>query len=193
MIDNELFKFARIHYMAKLDYDLDRINQSRKDLVDYLESEYAKINMNLAKRIMIKRIRVSLVKNPYDQVGRKMASVTKDVFKEQVLKEFPFCFQFMKYMRIPDQFLKKEWIKKTLLYSPVIFALGGFVFRMTIYTNDMVSDVNVIQELIEFEKRFQTPTFSQFFKNRSESSNAVEKFFLEKFTNYGLPVLTEPC
>ena len=193
MIDNELFKFARIHYMAKLDYDLDRINQSRKDLVDYLESEYAKINMNLAKRIMIKRIRVSLVKNPYDQVGRKMASVTKDVFKEQVLKEFPLCFQFMKYMRIPDQFLKKEWIKKILLYSPVVFALGGFVFRMTIYTNDMVSDVHVIQELIEFENSFQTPTFSEFFKNRNESSIAVEKFFLEKFTNYGLPVLTEPC
>ena len=193
MIDNELFKFARNHYMAKLDYDLDRINQSRKDLVDYLESEYSKMNMNLAKRIMIKRIRVSLVKNPYDQVGRKMASVTKDVFKEQVLKEFPLCFQLVKYTRIPDQLLKKEWIKKTLLYSPVIFALGGFVFRMTIYTNDMVSDVNVIREFIEFEKRFQTPTFSQFFKNRSESSNAVEKFFLEKFTIHGLPFLTEPC
>ena len=57
----------------------------------------------------------------------------------------------------------------------------------------MVSDVNVIKELIQFEKNFQTPTFSQFFKNRNESSNALEKFFLEKFTNYGLPVLTEPC
>ena len=193
MIDNELFKLAKNHYMAKLDYDLDRINQSRKDLVGYLESEYAEMNTNSAKRIMIKRIRISLVKNPYDQVGRKMASVTKDIFKENVLKEFPLCFGLLKCMRIPDQFLKKEWIKRMLLYSPVIFALSGFVFRMTIYTNDMVSDVNVIQELLEFEKSFQTPTFSQFFKNRSESSNAVEQFFLEKFTNYGLPVLTEPC
>ena len=193
MIDNELFKLAKNHYMAKLDYDLDRINQSRKDLVGYLESEHAKLSKDSAKLSMIKKIRISLVKNPYDQVGRKMASDTKDIFKERVLKEFPPCFQLLKCMRVPDQLLKQEWIKKTLLYSPIIFALGGLVFRMGIYYNDMSSDIKVIQELSEFDKNYTTPTFSQFFKNKSESINALEKFFLEKFTNYGLPVLTEPC
>ena len=192
-IDNELFKLAKNHHMAKLDYDLDRINQSRKDLVVYLKSEHAKMNLNFAKRIMIKKIRISLVKNPYDQVGRQMASDTKDIFKENVLKEFPPCFQLLKCKRIPDLFLKQEWIKKTLLYSPVIFAIGGLVLRMGIYTNDMSSDIKVIQELAEFEKNFHTPTFSQFFNNRSESINTLETFFLENFTNYGLPVITEPC
>ena len=77
--------------------------------------------------------------------------------------------------------------------QPNFFALGGLVFRTGIYYNDMSSDVKVIQELSEFQTNYTTPTFSQFFKNKSESINALEKFFLEKFTNYGLPVLTEPC
>ena len=33
-----------------------------------------------------------------------------------------------------------------MLYSPTFLALGGTVFRMGIYTNDMVSDINVIKE-----------------------------------------------
>ena len=191
LIDNALFKLAQNHHKAKLDYDLDRIKDSQKDLAGYLESEHAKMNKGSAKLLMMKRIRVSLIRNPYDQVGRKMASDTKYIFKEHVLKEYPMCFQLLKCMRIPDQFLKQEWIKKILLYSPIIFALGGLVFRTCIYTNDMKSDIEVIKEFSEFEKNFSTPTFSQFFKN--ESVIALDKFFLEKFANHGLPVLTEPC
>ena len=191
LIDNALFKLAQNHHKAKLDYDLDKIKGSQKDLVGYLESEHAKMNKDSAKLLMMKRIRVSLIRNPYDQVGRKMASDTKDIFKEHVLKEFPPCFQLLKCMKIPDLFLKQEWIKKILLYCPIIFALGGLVFRMCIYTNDMKSDIEVIKEFSEFEKNFSTPTFSQFFKN--ESVKALDEFFLEKFANHGLPVLTEPC
>ena len=33
-----------------------------------------------------------------------------------------------------------------MLYSPTFLALGGTVFRMGIYTNDMVSEINVIKE-----------------------------------------------
>ena len=47
-IDNELYKLAKDHHSAKLDYDLDRINQSREDLIGYLESEHAKMNKDSA-------------------------------------------------------------------------------------------------------------------------------------------------
>ena len=142
---------------------------------------------------MIKRIRFSLVKNPYDQVGRKMAANTKDIFKENILEKFPPCFQLVKLMRIPDGFLKRKWIKNIMLYSPAFLALGGLVFRMGIYTNDMVSDINVIKELSHYETKFRTPIFSQLTDNRNDSAHALKTFAFEKFEKYGLPVLKEPC
>ena len=142
---------------------------------------------------MMKRIRFSLVKNPYDKVGRKMAADTKDIFKENILEKFPPCFQLVKLMRIPDGFLKRKWIKNIMLYSPAFLALGGLAFRMGIYTNDMVSDINVIKELSEYEIKFRTPIFSELTQNRTDSINALKTFALEKFEKYGLPVVTEPC
>ena len=142
---------------------------------------------------MIRRIRFSLVKNPYDQVGRKMAANTKDIFKEKILEEFPPCFKLAKLMRIPDGLLKRKWIKTIMLYSPAILALGGIAFKMGIYTNDMVSDINVIKELSDYEAKFRTPTFSQITGNQSYSVHALKTFAFDKFEKYGLPVLTEPC
>jgi hypothetical protein len=142
---------------------------------------------------MMKRIRFSLVKNPYDKVGRKMAADIKDIFKEKILEKFPPCFHLVKLMRIPDGFLKRNWIKNIMLYSPAFLALGGVVFRMSIYTNDMVSDINVIKELSDYEDKFRTPIFSQLTGNRNDSINALKTFAFDKFEKYGLPVVTEPC
>ena len=41
-----------------------------------------------------------------------------------------------------------------MLYSPILLALGGTVFRMGIYTNEMVLDINVIKELSDYEDKF---------------------------------------
>ena len=142
---------------------------------------------------MMKRIRFSLVKNPYDKVGRKMAADTKDIFKENILEKFPPCFQLVKLMRIPDGFLKRKWIKNIMLYSPAFLALGGLAFRMGIYTNDMVSDINVIKELSDYEAKFSTPIFSKLTGNRNNSIKALKTLAFDKFEKYGLPVVTEPC
>ena len=40
------------HHAAKLDYDLDRINQCRKELIDYLRSEYGKMNMDTLRSLL---------------------------------------------------------------------------------------------------------------------------------------------
>ena len=142
---------------------------------------------------MMKRIRFSLVKNPYDKVGRKMAADTKDIFKENILEKFPPCFQLVKLIRIPDRFLKRKWIKNIMLYSPAFLALGGLAFRMGIYTNDMVSDINVIKELSDYEAKFSTPIFSKLTGNRNDSIKALKTLAFDKFEKYGLPVVTEPC
>ena len=57
----------------------------------------------------------------------------------------------------------------------------------------MHSDFNVILELDHYGKTFKTPKFASFFSNQTQAINAMEKFFLVKFENYGLPVVKEPC
>ena len=64
---------------------------------------------------------------------------------------------------------------------------------MSIYTYDMHSDFNVILELDHYGNTFKTPKFASFFSNQTQAINAMEKFFLVKFENYGLPVVKEPC
>ena len=182
-VDDQLFNLAKSYLKAKLNYDLEKINQTRKELIHHLESEY----LNYSRIIMLKRIRTSLIKNPYDQVGRRMASETKDLFLEHVIKEPPKCGSLFK---IPDKLLKKGWIRKFLLYSPVIFSILGLLFQIGIYTYDMHSDIKVIEELQGYEESFKTPTFSKFFENPENASMALENFFLQKFRKYGLPVLT---
>ena len=122
-----------------------------------------------------------------------MAADTKDIFKENILEKFPPCFQLVKLMRIPDGFLKRKWIKNIMLYSPAFLALGGLAFRMGIYTNDMVSDINVIKELSDYETKFSTPLFSKLTGNRNNSIKALKTLAFDKFEKYGLPVVTEPC
>ena len=69
----------------------------------------------------------------------------------------------------------------------------GLLFRVGIYMYDMHSDVKVIQELEEYEIKFKTPSFSDFFASRKIATQKLESFFLEKFRKYGFPVLKEPC
>ena len=165
------------------------MSQTKIQLVNYLDSEYRKLDKKYSKCIMLKRIRVSLIMNPYDQVGRKMASETKDLFKESILNERSTFDVLKRSLKIPNWILKQGWAKK----SPIIFAILPLLFRMGIYSYDMYSDVQVIEELRQYEANFQTPTFSQFFNNQTNTSQSLEKFFFSRFREYGLPVLTEPC
>ena len=64
----------------------------------------------------------------------------------------------------------------------------GLLFRVGIYMYDMHSDVKVIQELEEYEIKFKTPSFSDFFASRKIATQKLESFFLKKFRKYGFPV-----
>ena len=44
MNDDNLLQLAKNHLRAKLDFNFDRINQTKKELVNYLDSEYKKLN-----------------------------------------------------------------------------------------------------------------------------------------------------
>ena len=147
MNDENLLQYAKSHLRAKLDYNFDRINQSKKELVNYLDSEYRKLDRRYSSILMLKKIRFSLIKNPYDQVGRKMASETKDIFKECILKEKPTCHQLKKCFRIPDWLYKQEWSQKLLVYSPLIIATFGLILTITSPACDMFSRPRGYQQI----------------------------------------------
>ena len=90
LIDDQLFQLAKNYHGAKLDHDFGRMNQTKEDLVNHLGLEYRKTSKKFSRLLMFKRIRLTLIQNPYDQVGRRMAADTKDIFKQCILKEFPF-------------------------------------------------------------------------------------------------------
>ena len=73
MVDEHLLELSKCHLKAKLDFDqLDqsmKIEQAQKELISYLGSEYRKFDKKRSKLIMFKKIRCSLIQNPYDQGG----------------------------------------------------------------------------------------------------------------------------
>ena len=109
-IDKQLLKLAKAYLKAKLDHNLIQTNSTEKKLLKYLTLEYKKLD----KKVMLKKIRFSLIQNPYDQVGRKMAKDTKDLFKKVVLEESQTCDRIVAYFKIPGtvlpEFFKQNWI-----------------------------------------------------------------------------------
>ena len=95
MVDEHLLKLSKCHLRAKLDFDqLDqsmKIEQAQKELISYLGSEYRKFDKKHSKLVMFKKIRCSLIQNPYDQVGRRMASNVREMFKEHILQGISHC------------------------------------------------------------------------------------------------------
>merc|ERR1712051_859514 len=75
------------------------------------------------------------------QVGRRMASNVREIFKEHILEEISQFSKLVKYFKIPEDFS----ICGINLYSPVVIIMVGLLFRVGIYMYDMHSDVKVIQ------------------------------------------------
>ena len=193
LVDEHLLQLSKCHLKAKLDFDqLDqskKIEQAQKELISYLGSEYRKFDKKHSKLVMFKKIRCSLIQNPYDQVGRRMASNVREIFKENILEEVSQFSKLVKYFNIPTDFS----ICGINFYSPVAIIMVGLLFRVGIYMYDMHSDIEVIKELEEYEIKFKTPSFADFFGSRKIATEKLESFFLEKFRKDGFPVLTEPC
>ena len=146
----------------------------------------------------MKKIRCSLVMNPYDQIGRHMASDARNVFKQYVLKEtYPWPLdKILDFIRIPSMYLKGEWINKILIHSPLFIAMFGLLFTIFSYSYDMYTDIDVILELEQNKKNFRVPPFSEvvgYDKNFTMEAETMKKFFFEKFNQTGLPALLEPC
>ena len=174
-----LLKKAQEFYKAKLSYDKDEIEEKENALRDHLVNEYERMQREDAKdtrQLMVMKIRRALIQNPYDQIGRSMASETKKVFLQQVLKEKswipklkgPLCF-------------KRG--KKILLMIPVMLAVWGTMQKGFFYLYGIYTDVEVIREL----KSIPNITMPKI------PPVKIEKFLLKDIKEKGMPGLRKPC
>ena len=68
---------------ARLTYNEDEIGEKETALKNYLKSEYERLHRSDnedARRSMMMIIRTTLIQNPYDHIGRSMASDAKKIF-----------------------------------------------------------------------------------------------------------------
>ena len=125
----------------------------------------------------------TLVNHPYDQIGRKMAIQTKNLFVKQVLmpshgtkpwEKLGKCF------KIPTGVLKYP---KLVIMLPMLWATFGTLRKGSVYIYDMHSDVEVIQEL----GRIPNITAPEI------PSQNVTNYFLNNYTESGVFALKNPC
>ena len=181
-----LLRKAKEFYRAKLSYDDEDINQKQESLEEHLATDYERFKRgdpDNARRQMILKIRTNLVQNPYDHVGRHMASEVKKIFVQQVLKEATWINKLQRILRIPSCLKRKEKAKKILLLIPVMLAVWGTAQKGFFYLYDIYTDVKVINEL----KDIPDITMPKIPKNK------IGKFLLEDIKEKGILALRRPC
>ena len=103
LIDPELFQLAKNYLEANLENDVPKSNQKKEILKNYLDSERKKMKEGLTykqkKQMMIRRIRCTLVKHPYDHIGRQMAILAKNVWTKGVLHETKVALIYFRTLR----------------------------------------------------------------------------------------------
>ena len=192
-----LYRLAKDFLIAKLNYndhDSDKMEQKRLLLRKHLNSEYGKMKTQCgtnaqARQYMMKRIRCTLIKHPYDRIGRQMASETKIIFQRHILGQFMLFNMLMDYIRIPTIFKKTKWTQKAIILTPFIIATFGTIVKGTVYCYDLYSDIQVIKELESNYQTFKMPTTS----NMTNITTKLQNFLLKEVQNYSITTILEPC
>ena len=128
-------------------------------------------------------LRKALIQNPYDQIGRGMASDAKKIFLRQVLKETNWVHKLQGLIKIPSSLKKRDKVKKVLLMLPIVLAFWGTAQKGFFYLYDIYTDVKVIKEL-ESIPEIKTP---------APPINSLETFLLNYTKEHGIPALRKPC
>ena len=141
-VDDNLLKLSKAYMTAGLSYDREQTKEAEKLLKDHLEVEHKLLlggqrDENVCRKLMMLKIRRTLVKHPYDQIGRKMAIQTKNLFVKQVLmpshgtkpwEKLGKCF------KIPTGVLKYP---KLVIMLPMLWATFGTLRKGSVYIYDM--------------------------------------------------------
>ena len=181
-----LLRKAKELRIARLSYNDHEIDEKEAALKDHLASEYERLqrsNNEDARRVMMMLIRTTLIQNPYDHIGRSMASDTKKIFLRQVLRETNLIHKMQVLLKIPRSLKKGEKAKQILIMIPVILAVWGTAQKGFFYLYDIYTDVEVIRELDSIPE-ITVPKIPP---------QKIEKFLLKDIKERGVPALRRPC
>ena len=136
---------------------------ARGALSSHLQTDYDNFkeahggNEKTARKMVIKKIRCVLVKNPLDYFGRKMAMEAKNVFLHNVLGETNLIHRIKDRITIPTWIRKRQWVKWIFVFLPFLIAFCSMNQHMIVYILDFCSDVRVITELDNDHDNFRIP------------------------------------
>ena len=191
--NEELLRLAKAFVTSKMEFKVEQEEEDRKHLTDQLEFEYNRLKGHAllrARQLMMLRIRHSLVQHPYDQIGRRIAAETRDVFKRYVLKEESWLHRFEGIVNLPKALQKHSPLKRAFLMMPLLISTVIALKKGLVYSHDMVSDILVIKEIQESIDTFKIPELSNI---TSFTEVKLITFILEDIQEYGLPAIKDSC
>ena len=188
-----LFFLAKDHLRAKLSHDVDEILKTKESLKTTLraihETLCEKHEEKEARRLLITIIRCTCVKHPYDQIGRRMASLAKTIYKEEILHQFGFFLKVTKYFSIPFFVRRSKWGQSVMMNIPILIATMTMLHKVVVYGYDIYTDAIVIDEIDQNIDNFKIPLL-----NSTELSfEVLRNFTLDKIGNKGVGTMKEPC
>ena len=171
---------------ARLSYNEAEIGEKEAALKDYLASEYERLqrsNSEDARRSMMILIRTDLIQNPYDHIGRSMASDAKQIFLRQVLNETNLGHKLQGLLKIPGCLKRNGTTRQILIAIPVMLAVWGTAQKGFFYVYDIYTDAEVIKELHTM-KEMTVPKIPDL---------QMKDFLLIDVKEKALPALRTPC
>ena len=188
-----IYNTGKEYVQAKMGNDENDMKNKMFVLSESLKSDYAKLMQKYeektCRRQIMKRIRCCFVKHPYDYIGRRMAIGAKNVFLREVLKEHHWWHKLEGIIRIPDCIQNISGVKSLLIRVPIIIACLEIAYKGSVFSIDVYSDVNVLNDLNNDYDSFKMPKLGDL----PNSTLAFQDFFLKKLPDKGMTGLRYPC
>ena len=191
--NNILLHLAKEHLRAQLSHDVSEISRAKESLVRHLSAVHEEFlatrELKETRQIVMRMIRCSCVKHPYDQTGRRMACLTKAIYKEEILQDFSFFHKLKKFFSVPFFIRESRWGPKVMMNIPIIIATLSTMYKILVYGYDIYTDANVIDEIDQNIDNFKIPHL-----NSTELGfQAMRNFTLDKIVGNGIDGMKEPC
>ena len=172
--------------------------EKEKSLVDVLKQEYNRSQRNISKsnsmnkiarKAVLLKIRCTLVRNPYDIGGRKLAILAKNVFIRKVLHEDKWFHRITDYIVIPNCIKRFKGWRNCYDYWGILIALIMVAQGAGIYWYDVYSDYAVIEDIKETENNFKVPKFSEV----PLATSNISEFIFKSIETVDASPVRDPC
>ena len=147
--------------------------------------------LRASRKVILTKIRCTLVKNPYDVGGRKLAVAAKKLFIRKILKDNKWYHKISDAIEIPKSIKKCKYYRLFSKNWATIIASLVVLRGTSVYWYDIYSDYAVIRNIEKVHENFQYPMFSDL-QNNSEFKNS-SKLLLNLMENPNVDFIKNPC